>query len=174
MVLNFRFRFIENSPCICDSGTTSPKPSLTAVYAADRMRRPYRNTILQGVQLPAINFPDRTFLVGGFHLKATAEMEIWRRLAASSGITLTFVFFRANWTSESRAEVHSVFDPADGEVLFGLDPELALSSFIRIDQPTRCFAAIVSANYAEILTLGPPTEETWETFENEWLNKGGS
>lgn len=168
--LNIRFRYFENSPLFCDSGTTLSRCPLTAQYSPF-VRIPFRNTVVRNLALPGFEYlRERRFTIGGFHLRCVGEMEVWRRLLASESIPATFLFVRSHWSESTREEVAKVFAPDAGNILFHTDAELTLANTVRVDQPERCFAAILQEGVAELITLGIPTEDTWEEFSSTWHN----
>jgi hypothetical protein len=107
-------------------------------------------------------------LVGGFDLRAQAEFGIWWRLLESAGLADRSVIylFSAEWTDKDLRLARAVLPRSLHDRLrLVADEAGAWRDLIEPDRPERSFAAIVRGPEAELLVIGPPTEDVWERFE---------
>jgi hypothetical protein len=104
--------------------------------------------------------------VGAFSLAALPEIGIWQRLLRSANVPFQVVYVgRISVKDVQSATPASQWD----RVLVAPGHLPAWQSVVPVDQPGRAFAWIQLDGIAELLMVGPPTEDAWETFERAAL-----
>ncbi len=129
----------------------------------------YQPIVKRNVPVPTLNAQalDGTtretpsILVGGFSEHSLMEQDTWRRLAEDADLTahlLQVVFGRS-------AEFLATLVPPSRRARTAVSAEgAAWAAIVEPDRPTRAFAALILDGVAEILVVGPPTEDVWEEF----------
>jgi hypothetical protein len=105
-------------------------------------------------------------LLGAFSLKAIGEVSLWRKLLESRDTPFLIGLFRTGWADRQIEEVEACFPPSlHGQVILALDEADSWSTLVEVDKSSRAFAAVISGDRADVLMVGPPTEEAWDLFQ---------
>jgi hypothetical protein len=110
--------------------------------------------------------------IGGFGFNGLNEQEVWSKLFQSDfhgDVRVHKVFiFESVGTSELES-IRALVAPSEvNQCLLIEDPSRSWYSIINPDHPGRGFAAIIEGDKIPLLMVGPPTEDAWEEFSNEW------
>ena len=102
----------------------------------------------------------------GFSARSFQQREVWRRLFEAE-LPIPF------WTGvvsegdlEESTELLQAMTPKSRwtSTVVVPDPQKAWRNLIEPDSDERCFALIVRGKTADVVMVGPPTEEAWERF----------
>ena len=115
---------------------------------------------------------DRQVWIGGFAFNGLNEQAVWSRLFQSDfprGQRVHKVFIFESIGNTEIQEIHSLVAPSEAKkCLLIIDPKRGWESLVRPDHPGRGFAAIKEGEKISLLMVGPPTEDAWEEFANQW------
>lgn len=109
-------------------------------------------------------------MLGAFGPFASNEIGVWRRLLqeAFPERKVPTVLVRAAWTERERRTIATGTAPAlHAWTLLANDPEGSWSAAVGPDRAERAYGAIVRNGSAELIMVGLPTEEAWDTFREE-------
>jgi hypothetical protein len=138
-------------------------------------REPYAPRVLEGVEVPFLDamplypgapLPGRDFaLIGGFSGWAIGEMGTWTRLFLDGNLPAFVAFIDQIWSPQAVQDLgNSIASSAHRTTLVVSDSQDQWRTLIQPDKPERAFAAIIRDSVAEMLVIGPPTEDVWEEF----------
>lgn len=136
-------------------------------------RRTYEPRVAEGVALPDSTI-STSILLGAFDARGQAELGIWLRLLESASLDrhVSLAFIRPAWTPKDRRLVEAIIPPSRRtQIAWVEDPEGKWAAVIQPDRPERCFAALLSDGVADMLIVGPPTEDVWERFSEVALKR---
>lgn len=102
----------------------------------------------------------------GFSARSLQQREVWRRLFEAE---LPIPFWTGVISEDNFAESTELLQAMTpksrwSSTVVVLDPQRAWRNLIEPEDEERCFALISRGNTADVVMIGPPTEEAWERF----------
>lgn len=102
----------------------------------------------------------------GFSARSFQQREVWRRLFEAE---LPIPFWTGVISEDNLAESTELLQAMTpksrwSSTVVVLDPQRAWRNLIEPEDEERCFALISRGNTADVVMIGPPTEEAWERF----------
>jgi hypothetical protein len=101
----------------------------------------------------ALVLPQACVLMGGFDLRAQAELGVWRRLIPDA-ITVYFL--------DSATSLRAMTPRSQWDSVAHAPPSEEWADFIAPDRPERSFAGVLRNGEFQILMVGMHTEEAWD------------
>ena len=115
-----------------------------------------------------LNLDGQVVLCGGFDLRASAELGVWRRLLQSldTPIKLWTIYLLPDQTSSDEAALASMTPKSLWSNTYLARSTSEWSELIQPDRPERSFAALAMNGVLDPLMIGLPTEEAWYRFQS--------
>ena len=125
-------------------------------------REAYRPRLIEDALLPGA--PSTGIVLGGFDLRAQAELGIWWRLLETASL-LTAARLVLILPEEDEIVTKVLPRSWAANLSVVRNGGEAWRALIQPDRPERSFAAITRGGMAPLVVVGPPTEDVWERFE---------
>lgn len=108
-------------------------------------------------------------LIGGFDLRAFAEIGIWRRLVteANSEVVWLVLYQLPEPGIQAVAQLRAMTPKSQWGSVALNEVTNDWIELIQPDRPERSFAGIVQAGKFKTLMVGIPTEDSWERFRQD-------
>jgi hypothetical protein len=110
-------------------------------------------------------------IVGGFGLAAISDQGVWWKLLKSSfkqDTCIYRIFISQAWTPKKERDANAMIPPSEKSSLILTEDYDQWCEIIQPDKPERGFAALVHQGKMQTLVIGPPTEEVWESFRDQY------
>ena len=125
---------------------------------------------LEGIALDESPFKasGRFVVLGGFDLRAQAEIGVWKRLLAEAqpGVRIWTVYLLESGRASKLTMVQSMTSKSEWPTTVVAESTALWRELIQADRPERSFAGLVSGVVIDPLMIGVPTEEAWDRFRD--------
>lgn len=121
-----------------------------------------------GRRLDGLPFDQTSYqvLIGGFDLRAQAELGVWWRLLSDHSPDLKFgtVYFLGLPDARLIENLAAMIPKSKWADTIVAEPSPEWTTLIKPDRPERSFAGVVREGMIDPLMIGSPTEEAWDRF----------
>ena len=111
--------------------------------------------------------PQGNYLIlGGFDLRAQAEIGVWRRLVQQSAsvISCVTIYFLDRSDASGREALEAMTPLSQWSTTAVAESTSHWLELIQPDRPERSFAGLIRDTTIDPLMIGMPTEEAWDRF----------